>query len=267
MMKLLISFLLLIPFSSQADFSSLEKLYLSKGGNPKALKHLNCISNRLEVEKFENKKVRGMMKGRCNQLDNGENLLEIHKPRIAVIVDYTTDSNNRRFFLLNEEEQTVQVFYVSHGRYKASRNNSSLGHNQNTIRRIRYYSNRENSNASSSGLYITGKRYQGRWTGPSGDKWSLVLHGIEKKINDNACERAVVMHGNGKVREGGSREGVSTMSSGCFMVDYNLVNQLVDHIEGGAFFFAYSVFFAYSEREKKFSADHYCTKTSGLRLK
>lgn len=260
-MKFLFILLTLVPFTSQADFSSLEKLYLSKGGNPKALKHLNCISNRLEVEKFENKKVKGQLGPRCNQVTNGENLIEINKPNVAVIVDYTTTSDNRRFFLLNAEDGTVQVFYTSHGRYKAWRSNTTLRRRKNTVREVKYFSNKEGSNASSSGLFITGKRYQGSWRGRDDDKFSMVLHGIEKKINDNACERTIVMHGNYKINESGEDEGVKIMSSGCFMMDYNYINQLVERLEDGAFFFAFS------EREKNFADDHYCTNTQEIRLK
>ncbi len=252
---------LLLATQSHADFSSLEKLYLAKGGNPLAFKHLNCISNRLEVEKFENKKVKGQLKGWCNEITNGENLIEISKPEIAVIVDYTQTSDNRRFFLLNSEEGTVQSFYVSHGRYKASRSNDNLRRKKNTVKEIKYYSNKVNSNASSSGLMISGKRYQGRWRGKEGDKWSMGIYGIEKDINDNVCERSVVMHGNYKVNESGENEGVKVMSSGCFMMDYELINKLVDRVEEGA------IFFVFSEREKAFSADHYCTNLSQLRLK
>jgi hypothetical protein len=161
-------------------------------------------------------------------MTNGENLLEINRPNVAVIVDYTQTSDNRRFFLLNTDEGTVQTFYTSHGRYKAWRTNTRLRHNKNTIREIKYYSNRKGSNASSSGLFITGKRYQGSWRGNEGDKFSMVLHGVEKKNNDNACERTVVMHGNYKINESGENEGINVMSSGCFMMDYEYVNKLVD---------------------------------------
>ncbi|TNF01447.1 MAG: hypothetical protein EP326_04255 [Deltaproteobacteria bacterium] len=252
---------LLLATPTFADFSSLEKLYLSKGGNPLAFKHLNCISNRLEVEKFENKKVKGQLKGWCNEITNGENLIEISRPDTAVIVDYTQTSDKRRFFLLNSTEGTVQSFYVSHGRFKASRSNTTLKKNKNTIKEIKYYNNKINSNASSSGLMISGKRYQGKWRGNEGDKWSLGIYGIEKDINDNVCERSVVMHGNYKVNEAGENEGVKIMSSGCFMMDYDYINKLVDRIEEGA------IFFVFSERESAFSADHYCTNLSQLRLK
>lgn len=69
------------------------------------------------------------------------------------------------------------------------------------------------------------------------------------------------MHGNYKINESGENEGINVMSSGCFMMDYEYVNKLVDRLEEGAFFFVFS------EREKGFSAGHYCNNLNGLRLK
>jgi len=195
------------------------------------------------------------------------------------VVDYTKKSSERRLFILdliNPKTPYVEKFYVAHGKYKAkSYTNSNKGLNQNTVSEIDYFSNVNGSNASSSGFFITGQVYQGRWVGPQGDKFSLIVHGINKDLNDNACDRAVVLHGNSYVKEWGADEGVRRMSAGCFMLDYALVNSVIGKIRGGGGDHYKNedrlggiVFFTYGNTEARLPSNYYCTSGSqdSLRL-
>ena len=234
--------------------------YFQRGGNEKALKHLECIMKMTKHQTFEIKKSR-ILPGRCGKVEAGRRQISVNNTDWAVLIDYTKHSSKRRMFLFNldgSRPSRVVSFYVSHGRYgRTNRGNRSSAGGKNTIGRLIKTSNRPGSNATSTGLYITGHTYVGKWKGPSGRERSLVVHGIEKGINDNACDRAVVMHGNGFVNERGSGVGVNRMSSGCFMTDYKWVTKIANRIKGstrkgGA------PFFVYGKREAGLDADYYC---------
>lgn len=263
----LILFLSLKLLSYEME-DSLKQEFIQAGGSQKSIEHLDCFLKNYERSRFLVKET-GSLQWRCNQIESGTRALTVNNMKWAVIVDYIKTSNKRRFYLINldgSEQQRVRSYYVSHGRYgNTSRSNTRPGKNRNTVKAIKYYSNTAGSNASASGFYISGHAYQGRWTGANGDKHSLVLHGIERDVNDNSCERATVIHGNSYIQESGNKAGVRRMSSGCYMLDYDHVNEIVGLIRGsGGSLYPQevraggAVFFNYGLREEKFSSDHYC---------
>lgn len=197
-----------------------------------------------------------------------------------MIVDYTQQSSQRRIYILDlkaRKKPYVERYYAAHGKYRAkSYTNTVKAKNQNTVEEIEYYSNVNNSHASSSGFYITGQIYQGRWKGPKGDKFSLILHGIGKELNDNACDRAIVLHGNTYVNETGANEGVKRMSAGCIMLDYDVVNEVIDQIRGGGgdhhkneARLGGTVLLSYGNTEALQPSNYYCSSESqkSLRIK
>ncbi len=93
------------------------------------------------------------------------------------IIDYTKPSNEKRFFLLDMiNYKIVNQTYVSHAK------NTGLD-------TAVHFSNDRNSMQSSLGFYLTKDTYRGEYG------YSLVLEGLEDKINSNAEERRIVMHG------------------------------------------------------------------------
>lgn len=92
----------------------------------------------------------------------------------AAIIDFTMPSTQKRLFLLNLKEGTVERFYTTHGRNTG----------QNTPLR---FSNRSGSKQSSLGLYLAGEAYIGRYGK------SMKLHGLDSS-NSRAAERDIVMH-------------------------------------------------------------------------
>jgi len=109
--------------------------------------------------------------------------------------------------------------YVAHGR------NSGAEFASN-------FSNRPESLQSSLGFYITGETYIGQ------HGLSLRVNGIEKGINDNAYQRAIVVHGANYIGEkwGGSYMG---RSFGCPAVPAAESAQLINTIKNGSVLFIY----------------------------
>lgn len=95
---------------------------------------------------------------------------------ILTVIDYSRPSNEKRLWVfdLNKNKMLFHT-YVSHGI-----NSGVLLTNQ--------FSNRNNSKASSLGVYKTDKAYYGR------HGLSLKLAGLERGFNDRAFGRAIVMH-------------------------------------------------------------------------
>ncbi|MBY0415460.1 MAG: murein L,D-transpeptidase catalytic domain family protein, partial [Bdellovibrionales bacterium] len=100
--------------------------------------------------------------------------------------------------------------------------NLKLKADKNSIKYARYYSNELGSNAPSSGFFIAGREYEGKFGR------SLTLHGLENGINDNACERAVVIHKHLLI----SKSQAFAMSSGCPMISKSYLDHVINLLEG-----------------------------------
>ncbi len=99
----------------------------------------------------------------------------------------------------------------------------------------RHFSNRLGSRQTSLGLFLTGDPYVGD------NGYSLRLHGLDRNLNANAFERAVVMHGAPYVSDEFVREhGRIGRSWGCPAVSTDLARPLIDTIRGGSLIYAYS---------------------------
>ncbi|TSA27783.1 MAG: hypothetical protein D4R67_05505, partial [Bacteroidetes bacterium] len=97
-----------------------------------------------------------------------------------------------------------------------------------------YFSNTPGSNASSLGFYITGETYIGN------HGLSLALDGIEKGINDNARERAIVIHGADYVSADFIRKyGRLGRSLGCPAIPEELKKEIIETIKSGSCLFIY----------------------------
>jgi hypothetical protein len=102
---------------------------------------------------------------------------------ILTLIDYSLPSNKKRFWVFDIKEKKLLFHtYVSHG----IKSGALL---------TNYFSNKYNSKASSIGVYQTLKAYYGR------DGLSLRLDGLDRSFNDNASNRAVVMHSGWYVEE------------------------------------------------------------------
>ncbi|MCS7019076.1 MAG: murein L,D-transpeptidase catalytic domain family protein [Cytophagales bacterium] len=143
------------------------------------------------------------------------------KPVLSII-DFSLPSNRQRLWVIDLAKQQV-LFHclVAHGV------NSGLHYAQK-------FSNREGSQQSSLGFYITGATYQGK------HGLSLYLNGQEARFNSNARRRAIVMHGAAYV----SWTHVAAMgrigrSQGCPAVPENLAADIIHTIKEGTCLYIY----------------------------
>ncbi len=139
------------------------------------------------------------------------------------IIDYSKPSSRERLFVINlEEGSIIYKTLVAHGR--------NSGENYATR-----FSNSPRSHQSSLGFYITESTYVGR------HGYSLRLNGIEGGFNDNARERAIVMHGADYVsKEFITSYGRLGRSFGCPALPPDLASRIIDTIKGKSLLFVYA---------------------------
>lgn len=142
---------------------------------------------------------------------------------VIAIVDFSQPSSNKRLYVLDLKNYKVLFnTLVSHGRNSGTDMAAS-------------FSNQPSSFKSSPGFYITGETYNG------GNGYSLRLEGVEKGINDNAFNRAIVMHGADYVSESIiSRLGYLGRSQGCPAVPREVAQPIINTLKQGACLFVYS---------------------------
>ena len=245
--------LLLILFASilKADetFLSWEKinaLFVQQNLNTKALSHVECFFKEHENTVFR-KKISYLVSNlnRCS----GDSLITLDSKRYFAIVDYTKDSDEKRLYIVDRVTGKINKMAVAHGRFKGSLINPRVSYLKNSILKSKYYSNELNSNAPSSGFFVAGTQYDGKFGN------SLTLHGLENRINDNACERAVVIHKHLMV----TKDRAFVLSSGCPMISKKFINEVVDNLkseesDSGLVTKNGGVVFIYGEREKNWES-------------
>ncbi len=97
------------------------------------------------------------------------------------------------------------------------------------------FSNEAESHKSSLGFYVTGDTYMGK------HGLSMRLLGQDKGFNDNANDRAVVMHSATYVSEAAIKtQGFIGRSHGCPAVPEELNKPIIEKIKNGTCLFLYS---------------------------
>lgn len=141
---------------------------------------------------------------------------------ILTVIDYSLPSSEKRLWVFDLKARTLLFnTYVSHG--------IKSGELLST-----YFSNIYNSKASSIGVYKTEKSYYGR------EGLSLRLSGLDRSFNDNASNRAVVMHGGWYVTEDFiKRYGRAGRSWGCPALPLNLYKPIINTIKDNSLMVIY----------------------------
>lgn len=141
--------------------------------------------------------------------------------RLAVI-DYSEPSTARRLWIFDLQKQTLLLQdLVAHG--------NKSGENFATR-----FSNRVGSHQSSLGLFRTQESYQGN------NGYSLRMDGLEPGVNDQARERAIVIHGADYVNPlWGQRQGRIGRSQGCPAVRPAVAKRVIDKLKGGQFMYSW----------------------------
>lgn len=158
---------------------------------------------------------------------------QILNQHYLTIADFSKPSSEKRLFIIdmNKMELVLQTL-VAHGR------------NSGTLF-AKHFSNKNESYQSSLGFYLTGNIYKGK------HGMSLQLAGIESGINDNAKQRAIVMHGADYVNNQIIKEqGFIGRSLGCPAVPQNEVKKIIQTIKGASLLYIYAPDSHYSKKSK-----------------
>lgn len=140
---------------------------------------------------------------------------------LITIVDFSQSSRKKRFYLLDvKNKKLLENTYVAHGK------NSGVDMATD-------FSNTVGSEKSSIGFYVT----KGTYTGKNG--FSLRMKGLDQGFNDNAEERAIVVHGAGYVNASRVQSSYMGRSQGCPALPRENYVQVIDQIKNGTLFFVY----------------------------
>jgi len=144
------------------------------------------------------------------------------KKEILTIIDFSLPSSEKRLWVIDLNRNKVLFNdLVAHGR------------NSGDVY-ARKFSNTADTRMSSIGFYLTGKTYQGK------HGLSLFLNGMDNGFNDNARNRAIVMHGANYVSSDFIKKyGRLGRSFGCPSLSMDIYKKVIDTIRDGSCLFIY----------------------------
>ncbi len=141
--------------------------------------------------------------------------------QVLAVIDFSRPSSQRRLWVVDLNTGQVLLHeHVAHGVRSGGLYASA-------------FSNRDGSNQSSLGAFVTANAY----IGVRG--LSLRLRGLESGINDRAWARGIVLHGTPGVSDVRARQGRLGRTEGCPAVSMAVVRRLVSLVEDGVVVFAW----------------------------
>lgn len=146
----------------------------------------------------------------------------VKNPGTLTVIDYSKPSTEKRLWVFDlKARELVFEELVAHGQ--------GSGGNMAT-----QFSNQNETHQTSLGLFVTGDTYVGK------NGYSLRLDGLDRGVNDNARERAIVMHGAPYVSDAFVKAtGRLGRSWGCPAVSELVAHKMIDTVKGGGLVFAY----------------------------
>lgn len=141
---------------------------------------------------------------------------------LVTIVDYSLPSDKRRLAVADVDSGKVLFYtYVAHGKGSGSKYAT-------------HFSNRPGTDASSLGVYLTGRTYYGK------HGYSLRLYGLEPRFNGSAYRRDIVIHSAWYVSRSFAQDhGRMGVSWGCFALSRKVESALVNLIRGSTVLVGY----------------------------
>lgn len=136
------------------------------------------------------------------------------------IIDFSKNSRERRFYIINMNSGEVWNIHVAHGK----------GSDPNFTGNATSFGNGFGSHKTSLGFYLTAETYYGD------HGLSLRMDGLSK-TNSNARSRAIVIHGANYVQDANVIQG---RSWGCPAVAMNLRDKVIDILKNGSLLYATS---------------------------
>ena len=153
---------------------------------------------------------------------NCASIYKISHNNILTVIDYSLPSSKKRLWVFDLKSKKLLFHtFVSHG----IRSGTTFPI---------YFSNLNNSKATSLGVYRTEKAYYGR------EGLSLRLEGLEHSFNGNAFNRYIVMHGGWHMDEQFIKKyGRAGRSWGCPSVPLDQYKGIINTIKENALFIVY----------------------------
>ena len=141
---------------------------------------------------------------------------------ILTLVDFSLSSTSKRLWVIDlDKNEVVFQTLVAHGRNTGEEYANT-------------FSNQAESYKSSVGFYATGEIYRGK------HGLSLKLDGLEKGLNDNARDRAVVVHGADYVSESFIKQNKRLgRSQGCPAIPVEMNEKIINVIKDKSCLFIY----------------------------
>lgn len=155
-------------------------------------------------------------------MEGWEKLEDDLKSPILTVIDFSLPSTEKRLWVIDPAKGLIlHHSVVAHGR-----NSGEL--------LAKTFSNQPESFQSSLGFYKTAETYQGK------HGYSLRLDGLEKGFNDQARNRAIVIHGADYAKEEFAKStGRLGRSLGCPALPPELSAKVIDLIKNGSLLFIY----------------------------
>jgi hypothetical protein len=155
-------------------------------------------------------------------MEGWEKLENDLKSPLLTVIDFSLPSTQKRLWVIDPSKGLVlHHSVVAHGR-----NSGEL--------LAKNFSNQPESFQSSLGFYKTAETYQGK------HGYSLRLDGLEKGFNDQARNRAIVIHGADYAKEEFAKStGRLGRSLGCPALPPELSAKVIDLIKDGSLLFIY----------------------------
>lgn len=197
----------------------------ASSSNTNLINSTNKIANAV-IEVYNKLKIKELSYDAFNIALSGFNKLQdnnlLANDSLITIIDYSLPSTQNRLFIIDlKNQKVIKESLVAHGKKTGDIY-------------AEYFSNKLQSHKSSLGFFITEDTYQGK------HGYSLRLNGVEENINNNAMERAIVIHGANYVSEKYiNKYGRIGRSFGCPALPVDQNQEIIDLIKNNTCLFIY----------------------------
>ena len=170
-------------------------------------------------------------------VDNGD----VEADSRLAVIDYSRPSTERRMWVFDMADAAAPKLlyneYVAHGQ----------GSGGNVPTR---FSNQDGTHATSLGSFVTAETYYGS------NGYSLRMDGQDRGFNDNARNRAIVIHGAAYVNPANFASlGRSGRSWGCPALRQAVAHDVIDVLKGGNLLFSYANNDPFLQKGRSFACD------------
>jgi L,D-transpeptidase catalytic domain len=187
----------------------------------KTEQYIKYVYEKLSFKKMQKLSFEAFSKGYYGYLNLKESG-KINNAALLTICDFSLSSNLKRLWVIDVNKKKVMYnTLVAHG----------MGTGEEYATK---FSNIENSHQSSLGFYTTGETYIGD------NGFSLKLHGQDGAFNNNAFDRAIVMHGADYVSNNfAANNNRLGRSHGCPALPREVNDEVINKIKNGQVLFVY----------------------------